>query len=241
MCNQEKIIKIMLMFSLTYREIKFMQIQKFYQDNPAIGARQGGQGRYRALLMIAVIVILMGLDSKAQVPGRKEKLHSAPTTSKNLPSSPNKAANSKFNIPNLLVGHQAVVPVAKSVWWHYNRALIYHLQEKDGQATIELYRGLEVDPRHSASIYFLCTLYKDREKWGDIVATLSPLVADIPQFPVQLLLVRAYGETEQYFAALELWEKLAQQLKLGNGFIAQLDDIRQIVKPPKRRTLGQVS
>jgi uncharacterized protein HemY len=182
----------------------------------------------RSALLIA-IVILMSLGA---MQGQAYVLQERATAARN-------AGGSKTPTTKLLAWRKAVIPAEKSVWWYYNRAIIYHLQEKDGQATIELYRALEQDPQHQPTLYFLAILYKDREKWADIVTTLVPMVAHTPQLSAQLLLARAYGESEQYFAALDLWEKLAKQLKLGGDFLAKIAESRQIAKPPPRRTLGQ--
>ena len=56
-------------------------------------------------------------------------------------------------------------PVVNSPQWHYQRALIYHLREKDGQATIELYKALD---KEQLQIVLEAMKYAEASPWPEL-------------------------------------------------------------------------
>ncbi|MEW6734308.1 MAG: hypothetical protein AB1489_23485 [Acidobacteriota bacterium] len=115
---------------------------------------------------------------------------------------------------------QAAAPAAQSARWHYERALIYHLREQDGRATIELYRAIEKYPNFPEAHYFLARLFEIRGHWDEAAKSLDLVLTqvNVEHTPARLLLTRARVENGQYLVAIGLLEQIAATLKLEPTF-----------------------
>src|SRR5258706_13863242 len=81
-------------------------------------------------------------------------------------------------------------PETQSARWYYERAIIFHLREEDGRATIELYKAIEKQPDYTEANFFLGLLYKNRERWEDAANTLDRVVAGSDKLPPKNLCSR---------------------------------------------------
>lgn len=143
-----------------------------------------------------------------------------------------------FVSPNIVNAQE--VPVAQSAKWHYERALIYHLSEKDGKATIELYKALEKDPALTEALFFMGFLMKNRGRWADAAEMLERTLANskTEHTPARLLLARVRAENSEFSAALTALEKVAEAIKLDETFEAKIKQYR--TTPLSRRASEEV-
>ncbi len=112
--------------------------------------------------------------------------------------------------------------------WYYERALIYYLQEKNGKATIELYKSIEKDPNNINANYLLGLLLKDRNRWEEASEAFFRVVdgSIIEHIPARLNLALALSETGKYSIAISNLEKIADTMKLDKSFRSRLNQLK---------------
>jgi tetratricopeptide (TPR) repeat protein len=115
------------------------------------------------------------------------------------------------------------VPVAQSARWYYERALIYHLRDQDGRATIELYKALEKHSNYVEANFFLGLLFENRNHWDDAISALERVVSSTSDhLPAKIHLAKAKTEKGNYFDSITILEKIAETLKLNAIYMDRL-------------------
>lgn len=144
-----------------------------------------------------------------------------------------------LSYPILAQTKDAEIPPAKSSLWYYNRAIIYHLREQDGRATIELYKALDQNSDSPEVNYMMGLLFRDRSLWTEAAACFYKVVNHLKyeHIPARLELARAYNENGEYSSAITALEKVTEEMKLNKEFNQRITECRNIVKPPKRDTV----
>lgn len=177
---------------------------------------QYGQQPYHKHRPIIIIIILSLIIC---IPSRLKAQNSHP-----LPrSSSNTQPNNSPKTPT-----QVVVPTDQSAEYYYQRALVYHLKDQDGRATIELYKALEKDPTDVKVNFFLALLFKDREHWDELADTLFKVIgaSTVEHTPARLLLARASLEQNKYPQAMDMLDKVSHTLKLDSNFLLKIQRCR---------------
>jgi tetratricopeptide (TPR) repeat protein len=115
-------------------------------------------------------------------------------------------------------------PAAQSADWFYERALIYHLKDEDGHATIELYKALDKQPDLMEANFFMGLLFAGREHWEECTQALGKVLQanSVNNLPARITLARARVEISNYQGAIEDLEKVAAALNIGKDFTDEL-------------------
>lgn len=127
-------------------------------------------------------------------------------------------------------------PSAKSPRWHYERAMVYHLRDQDGKATIELHKALERYKTLGEDIYFgetnffMAILFSSRKMWAEAEEAVQKAGEHVP---AQLLLARVKTERGDFLGAVDQVQKALLGLRIDADFSKRLQNCKTdaLVKP----------